>query len=121
MDAQHSAFVQSLQSSRRILAFIGAGLSASSGIPTYRNSTDGSALLWRGLNPAVDIANPRCLENDPVLFWHYYNYLRTIALHAQPNTGHRALAMLAKHRPSFLALTQNIDGPYAHACSRASI
>lgn len=90
---------------------VGAGLSASSGLPTFR----GSGGLWRNYD-AMDLATPDAFQNDPSLVWQFYSYRRHAALRAKPNKGHYALAELARRRPGqFLTLTQNVDGLSARA------
>lgn len=92
----------------RILALCGAGLSAASGLATFRGST---AALWHTRDP-MKLATPEAFTADPGLVWRFYAYRRHTALNVQPNAGHRALAALAKGLPegSFLCLTQNVDG-----------
>lgn len=101
-------FSAHLRASSRIVALLGAGLSAPSGIPVFR----GPGSSWRGI-PTRDLANPYSLNKDPVLFWHFYNYRRHIALRANPNPGHYALAKLAQLKDC-LAISQNIDGKERH-------
>lgn len=92
------------RSSNRILALCGAGLSAASGLPTFR----GSGGLWRNHDP-IKLANAKAFKKDPVLVWLFYAWRRHLALSAQPNGGHYALAELAKRKKNFLCLTQNVD------------
>ncbi|CAJ2506709.1 Uu.00g078950.m01.CDS01 [Anthostomella pinea] len=94
-----------LESSTRILALCGAGLSAASGLPTFR----GAGGLWRNHEP-TSLATPDAFEDDPVLVSLFYAWRKHMALKAQPNAGHFALAELAKRREGFLCLTQNVDG-----------
>ncbi|KAL2132935.1 hypothetical protein VTI74DRAFT_3156 [Chaetomium olivicolor] len=98
------AFHAKLARSRRILAVCGAGLSASSGLPTFR----GAGGLWRNYE-ATMLASAEAFEADPGLVWMFYAYRRHMALRAKPNAGHYALAALAKRNPDFLCLTQNVD------------
>lgn len=98
------AFHEVLRSSRRILALCGAGLSASSGLPTFR----GVGGYWRS-HDATKLATMRAFMTDPGLVWLFYGYRRHLALRATPNAGHRALAALAKANSDFLCLTQNVD------------
>lgn len=86
---------------------VGAGLSASSGLATFR----GSGGLWHNYD-AMNLATPDAFYNDPSLVWQFYSYRRHCALKAKPNNGHYALAEMARRRsPSeFLTLTQNVDG-----------
>lgn len=90
----------------RILALCGAGLSAASGLPTFRGAT---GALWETHDP-MTLATPEAFRRDPVLVWRFYAHRRSVALHARPNAGHRALAALARNCPGFLCLTQNVDG-----------
>ena len=100
-----ASFVKHLQSSRRICALLGAGLSASSGLPTFR----GAGGLWRSFE-ATSLATPEAFEDDPVLSWQFYSYRRHMALNAKPNRAHLALAELARRNPNFITLSQNVDG-----------
>ena len=101
----YSSFVTHLQSSTRILALLGAGLSASSGIPTFR----GPGGFWREYN-AIDLATPEAFFKNPELVWQFYSHRRHMALKAAPNKAHVALAKLGGKKPEFLAISQNIDG-----------
>jgi NAD-dependent SIR2 family protein deacetylase len=100
-----ASFAQHLQSSRRIVALLGAGLSASSGLPTFR----GAGGLWRTFD-ATMLATPEAFERDPGLSWQFYSYRRHMALNAKPNRAHLALAELARRNPNFITLSQNVDG-----------
>ncbi|KAG5913632.1 hypothetical protein E4U42_000961 [Claviceps africana] len=98
------AFHKVLTSSRRIVAFCGAGLAASSGLPIFH--TAGS--YWRN-HDATKLATMRAFMTDPGLVWLFYGYVRHLCLRARPNAAHRALAALAKANPDFLCLTHNVD------------
>ncbi|KAG6010903.1 hypothetical protein E4U21_002573 [Claviceps maximensis] len=98
------AFHEVLKSSRRIIALCGAGLPASSGLPTFR----GAEGYWRN-HDATKLATMRAFMTDPGLVWLFYGYRRHACLRARPNAAHRALAALAKVNPNFLCLTQNVD------------
>ncbi|KAF2024818.1 DHS-like NAD/FAD-binding domain-containing protein [Setomelanomma holmii] len=98
-------FQRHLNKSTRILALLGAGLSASSGLPTFR----GAGGLWR-THDAVQLATPEAFQADPGLVWQFYSYRRHMALKAKPNPAHYALAELARKREGFLTLSQNVDG-----------
>ncbi|KAM5518002.1 sir2 family protein [Fusarium oxysporum f. sp. phaseoli] len=98
------AFHEALRSSKRILALCGAGLSASSGLPTFR----GAGGLWRN-HDATSLATLSAFKNDPGLVWLFYNYRRHMCLRAEPNPAHYALAALAEKNKDFLCLTQNVD------------
>lgn len=99
------SFHDHLSRSTRILALLGAGLSASSGLPTFR----GAGGLWRTHN-ATDLATPEAFQADPGFVWQFYSYRRHMALNAKPNRAHMALAALSRHRPGFLTISQNVDG-----------
>lgn len=104
LDAFHTV----LRSSRRIVALCGAGLSASSGLPTFR----GAGGYWRH-HDATRLATMQAFRTDPGLVWLFYGYRRHMALKADPNPAHRALAALAKDNPDFLCLTQNVDSEFS--------
>ena len=99
------SFSAHLKTSTRILALLGAGLSASSGLPTFR----GAGGYWR-THEATLLATPQAFQNNPTLVWQFYSYRRHMALRAQPNRAHLALAELARRKPEFLTISQNVDG-----------
>lgn len=100
-------FRELVDSSNRILALCGAGLSAASGLPTFR----GAGGLWRNHEP-TSLATPDAFEHDPALVWLFYAWRKHMALQAKPNRAHYALAELAKKKTNFLCLTQNVDGEH---------
>lgn len=100
-----SEFHEVLKSSKRIMALCGAGLSAASGLGTFR----GAGGMWRN-HQATSLATPEAFERDPGLVWLFYSYRRHKALQAKPNAGHYALTELSKKMPDFITLTQNVDG-----------
>ncbi|OBR11319.1 NAD-dependent deacetylase sirtuin-5 [Colletotrichum higginsianum IMI 349063] len=97
-------FQDTLKKSKRIIAVIGAGLSAPSGLAVFR----GTSGLWRNQD-VMQIASPAGFRHDPGLSWQFYSYRRQDALRAEPNLAHYALAELARRVPGFVALTQNVD------------
>jgi NAD-dependent deacetylase sirtuin 5 len=99
------SFHDCIRNSKRVLALLGAGLSASSGLPTFR----GAGGLWR-THSAPDLATPSAFNADPGLVWQFYSYRRHMALQAKPNKAHFALAELAKKMDGFVTLSQNVDG-----------
>ncbi|KAI9759592.1 MAG: hypothetical protein M4579_002258 [Chaenotheca gracillima] len=101
----YESFSKYLKKSDRILALLGAGLSASSGLPTFR----GAGGMWRN-HDATGLATPGAFNENPELVWRFYSYRRHMALQAQPNPAHRALAELARRNENFLTLSQNVDG-----------
>ncbi|KAL1306072.1 hypothetical protein AAFC00_004195 [Neodothiora populina] len=105
MSEDIASFSAHLQGSTRILALLGAGLSASSGLPTFR----GAGGLWR-THDAMSLATPEAFEADPALVWQFYSYRRHMSMKARPNRAHFALAELARRKDGFMALSQNVDG-----------
>ncbi|KAI9776877.1 MAG: hypothetical protein M1839_009325 [Geoglossum umbratile] len=103
--ADLESFSRHLQSSQRIVALLGAGLSAASGLPTFR----GAGGLWRS-HDAMSLATPEAFDADPALVWQFYSYRRHMALAAKPNRAHYALAELARRKEGFATLSQNVDG-----------
>ena len=104
-EADLRSFAEHLRKSKRIIALLGAGLSAASGLPTFR----GAGGLWRR-HGAIDLASEEAFIEHPDLVWQFYSYRRHMALLAKPNRAHYALAELAKKCPQFITLTQNVDG-----------
>ena len=102
-----------LRGARRVLALTGAGVSAESGVPTFRGQ-DG---LWRQFR-TEDLATPQAFARDPKLVWEWYAWRREIIAPLRPNAAHAALAKLEGSVPSFLLATQNVDGLHSVAGSR---
>ena len=94
------------QRPQRVVVFTGAGVSAESGIPTFR----GSGGLWRNFR-AEDLATPEAFARDPALVWEWYEWRRGLIREAQPNAAHLAIAKL----PDAVVITQNVDGLHARA------
>ena len=90
----------------------GAGISAESGVPTFR----GTGGLWKDYKPE-ELATPEAFANDPRLVWEWYNWRRELIAKALPNIGHRALVELEKRKPRFTLITQNVDGLHDRAGS----
>ena len=99
-------------SNARLLIITGAGVSAESGIPTFRGE-DG---YWRNLDPAK-LATPGAFAKDPGLVWEWYRERRQRIRNAQPNPAHKAIAKLAQYAQEFLLVTQNVDDLHARAGS----
>jgi NAD-dependent deacetylase len=102
-----------LESARSIAVLTGAGISAESGIPTFR----GPGGLWREYRPE-DLATPQAFARDPKLVWEWYDWRRGLIARAQPNAGHRALAKIERRDSRFTLITQNVDGLHDRAGSR---
>ena len=102
-----------LRTTERITALTGAGISAESGIPTFR----GPGGLWRNHKPE-DLATAEAFERDPQLVWEWYRWRRKIIAKAEPNQGHYALVELEKRTSHFTLVTQNVDGLHERAGSQ---
>ena len=102
-----------LRRARNVCVLTGAGISAESGIPTFRDAQEG---LWAQYSPH-DLATPEGFERDPELVWRWYEWRREMIRAAQPNPGHVALAQLAQQVPRLTLVTQNVDGLHQRAGS----
>lgn len=97
-----------------IVVLTGAGISAESGVPTFRDAQTG---LWARYRPE-DLATPEAFLSDPQLVWKWYAWRRELVAAALPNAGHRALVDLERRTARFTLVTQNVDGLHARAGSR---
>ena len=102
-----------LREARRVVVLTGAGVSAESGIPTFRDSLTG----WWSRYRAEDLATPEAFAREPTLVWSWYRMRRETAARAQPNPAHRAIAQLEKLVPHCTLITQNVDGLHQRAGS----
>jgi len=98
---------------KHVAVLSGAGISAESGVPTFR----GEGGLWKQFR-AVDLATPEAFSRDPRLVWEFYNWRRDLIGRLSPNPGHFALAQIEERVPQFTLITQNIDGLHEKAGSR---
>jgi NAD-dependent deacetylase len=98
---------------RHVCVVTGAGISAESGIPTFRDALTG---LWENFRPE-ELATPEAFERNPKLVWDWYEFRRELVRKAEPNPGHYALAQLARRVPRFTLVTQNVDGLHQRAGS----
>lgn len=105
---------ESLRRARHVVVLTGAGVSAESGLPTFRDALTG---LWARHRPE-DLATPEAFERDPGTVWAWYRMRREAALAAEPNSAHLALAKLEALAPRFTLVTQNVDGLHRRAGSR---
>jgi len=102
-----------LRPAKRVAVLTGAGISAESGVPTFRGP-DG---LWRRFR-AEDLATPEAFADDPKLVWEWYDWRRGKIAGVAPNPGHTTLAKWERRFPSFTLITQNVDGLHVLAGSR---
>jgi len=98
----------------RIAVLTGAGISAESGIPTFRDAMTG---LWSQFRPE-DLATPEAFAANPKMVWEWYAWRRERVMKVAPNAGHAALVALENRTPHFTLITQNVDGLHARAGSR---
>src|SRR5881296_1893039 len=93
---------QAIRQAHFIAVLTGAGISAESGIPTFRDAQTG---LWARFNP-LTLASPDGFAANPQQVWDWYRYRRGLIAAAQPNPGHEAVAALARRYPDFVLITQ---------------
>jgi NAD-dependent protein deacetylase/lipoamidase len=101
-----------IHSARSIAVLTGAGISAESGIPTFRDAGG----LWKNFR-AEDLATPEAFARDPKFVWEWYDWRRSLIADCRPNAGHRALAELEKRAARLTLITQNVDGLHDRAGS----
>lgn len=104
---------EKLAAAHAIVVLTGAGVSADSGVPTFRGA-DG---LWRNYR-AEDLATPEAFERNPRLVWEWYNWRRELIATKRPNAAHEAVAELEQRCRQFWLITQNVDGLHRAAGSR---
>jgi NAD-dependent deacetylase len=104
----------SLRRASRVVVFTGSGVSAESGVPTFRDAQTG---LWAKFDP-MELATPDAFQRDPALVWGWYEWRRATVQQAQPNPAHRAIAAMASRVPRFTLITQNVDDLHERAGSR---
>ncbi|MBI3231137.1 MAG: NAD-dependent deacylase [Burkholderiales bacterium] len=106
---------QKLRAAQHIAVMTGAGVSAESGIATFRDALTG---LWANFK-AEDLATPQAFVRDPALVWGWYEWRRAQVMQTQPNAGHIALAAMARQVPQLTLITQNVDDLHERAGSSA--
>lgn len=106
--------VELLRGASSVTVLTGAGVSAESGIPTFRDAQTG---LWSRYRPE-ELATPSAFQENPRTVWEWYTWRRTLVRAAQPNPGHFALAELDRRVSDFTLITQNIDGLHQKAGSQ---
>ncbi len=107
--------VSRLQRARRVVVFTGAGVSAESGIPTFRDRQSG---LWCNCD-AQALATPEAFERDAALVWGWYEWRRSFVAASEPNAAHRAIAALQGRVAQLTLITQNVDDLHERAGSAA--
>jgi len=115
-----SAFEQTaraLAGARCVAALTGAGISAESGVPTFRDAQTG---LWEKFDP-LQLATPRAFAEHPKLVWDWYTWRRELVAGVKPNPAHYALAEIERAVPECMVITQNVDGLHRRAGSRKLI
>jgi NAD-dependent deacetylase len=106
-----------LRAARHVAVLTGAGVSAESGIPTFRDAQIG---LWAKYDPH-ELATPEAFRRNPRLVWEWYAWRRELVGRAAPNAAHLALAEMARLAPKLTLITQNVDGLHQRAGSQAVI
>jgi NAD-dependent deacetylase len=112
MNATVGAVRERLQTARRVTVLTGAGVSAASGVPTFR----GAGGLWRNYQ-AQQLATPEAFARDPRLVWEWYAWRRQVIAACTPNPAHVVIARWSQ-RPGFTLITQNVDGLHERAGTR---
>jgi NAD-dependent deacetylase len=103
--------IDALRSAERAAVLTGSGISAESGVPTFREAQTG---LWARFDPQ-ELATPEAFERDPKLVWEWYEWRRDLVAEASPNPGHAAIAEMERHFSSLTLITQNVDGLHQRA------
>ncbi|MBN1254897.1 MAG: NAD-dependent deacylase [Deltaproteobacteria bacterium] len=105
-----TSLIATFDPAKKIVVLTGAGISAESGVPTFR----GEEGLWKQYR-AEELATPHAFEANPKLVWEWYDWRRGIIGKAQPNPGHLAIAEMERLFPDFALITQNVDGLHRRA------
>lgn len=108
---------QALAAARRPVVFTGAGMSADSGIATFRDALTG---LWSNFDPQA-LATRAGFEADPPLVWGWYTWRRQQLRQARPNAGHLAVARWARRQPGLVVVTQNVDDLHERAVAEVAV
>lgn len=113
MDAGLGAARAAVKDCRSLCVLTGAGISAESGVPTFR----GPGGMWRNRDP-MSLATPEAFAADPKTVWEWYQWRREIIRNCSPNPGHEAIGRIEREKEDFLLITQNVDGLHRLAGSR---
>ena len=103
--------IKRLRCARQVAVLTGAGVSAESGVPTFREAQTG---LWAQYDPQ-ELATPEAFRRSPKLVWEWYAWRQERIRQAEPHTGHRALVTMEQRIPGFNLITQNVDGLHRRA------
>lgn len=106
--------LDSLKGAAHVVVFTGAGVSAESGIPTFRDALSG---VWKNFDQEM-LATPKAFRRDPAEVWGWYEWRRKLVMRAQPNGAHFAIARLANLVPELTVITQNVDDLHERAGSK---
>ncbi|MFI1993578.1 SIR2 family NAD-dependent protein deacylase [Actinoplanes sp. NPDC020271] len=106
-----------LAQARHVVVFTGAGISAESGVPTFRDALTG---LWSRFD-AQSLATPQAFQEDPDLVWGWYEWRRRLVQQVRPHHGHLAVARMAAWAPQLTVITQNVDDLHERAGSDAPV
>jgi NAD-dependent deacetylase len=105
--------VDALQKAGKVVFFTGAGISADSGIPTYREKLSG---IWAGYDPR-DLETAKAFRENPALVWGWYLWRRSRVAQAEPNAAHLAISRMANSQRQVSVITQNVDDLHERAGS----
>ena len=106
--------IERVRAAQHVTVLTGAGTSAESGVPTFRDAQTG---LWAQYDPQ-ELATPQAFRRNPKLVWEWYQWRRSLVAEAEPNPAHHALAELERLVPTFTLITQNVDGLHQEAGNR---
>lgn len=112
INSEEQQLIDLMDSARRVFVFCGAGVSAESGVPTFR----GMGGLWEG-HRVEDVATPEAFQRDPVTVWRFYAARQAGLMGVLPNPAHQVLAAMERHYPAFLLVSQNVDNLHERAGS----
>ncbi|HJW13535.1 MAG TPA: NAD-dependent deacylase [Thermoanaerobaculia bacterium] len=110
LEADLRELARRLSPAARVTVVTGAGVSAASGVPTFR----GPGGLWKDFRPE-DLATPGAFARDPKTVWEWYDWRRQLVARCRPNRAHEVLALWSRRYPSFTLVTQNVDGLHERA------
>jgi NAD-dependent deacetylase len=113
VDSPVARLAATLRAARAVTVLTGAGVSAASGVPTFR----GAGGLWRSLR-AADLATPEGFARDPKTVWEWYAWRRELIAGCAPNRAHDVLARWTRDRPTWRVVTQNVDDLHLRAGTR---